>query len=366
MTTKKLLLNGWIYCLSNPSIPNLYKIGMTKKTPESRAKELYKTGLPEPFVIEFAKNVNEPMKKEKSIHKLLKNERHNSSREFFSSDLSKIKNIFSLCEGVDWEPINDSRNDEKELEEDMQRLLQRGVMLFGKNQVNEAKPLFEEVFRIAHDLGNFEMEGRALGNLASVFEAIGEHHHAVELYTQCIAILRKFGDSGKEARILYNISHSYLSLERYDKAIDYLNQSLALTDDTQTRQEVEQQLTVVRNSIIDNLKNKKKIEKKKRREKREYCFDNGQRIRHKLVRQSNCWIGKWNSNNKCIEYNNNDYKSLTSFAQAHSNFYTESKKASINGWTSCECEIIGVTGKRSWIKCNIYKNDPKWTVIKIK
>jgi len=28
---------------------------MTKKTPESRAKELYKTGIPDPFVIEFAR-----------------------------------------------------------------------------------------------------------------------------------------------------------------------------------------------------------------------------------------------------------------------------------------------------------------------
>ena len=228
MTTKKLLLNGWIYCLSNPSIPNLYKIGMTKKTPESRAKELYKTGLPEQFVIEFAKNVNEPMEKEKSIHKLLKNERHNPSREFFCSDLSKIKNIFSLCDGVDWEPIKDSRNDEE----------------------------------------------------------------------------------------------------------------------------------------MDEKEEEKKLEKKKRREKREYCFDNGQRIRHKLVRQSNCWIGKWNSINKCIEFNNNEYKSLTSFAQEHSNFYgSSSKKSSINGWASCECEIIGVTGKRSWIKCNIYKNNPNWKVV---
>jgi len=222
MTSKKILLNGWIYCLSNPSIPNLYKIGMTKKTPEGRAKELYKTGIPEPFVIEFAKNVNEPMQKEKSIHKLLKNERHNQSREFFSSELSKIKNIFSLCDGIDWKPIKDSRNDEKEMDE-----------------------------------------------------------------------LKKDEE--------------------------------------------------------------KKIAKNKRREKREYCFDNGQRIRHKLVRQSNCWTGKWDTINKCIEYNNIEYQSLTSFAQAHSNFYKESKKSSINGWVSCECEVIGVTGKRSWIKCNIYK-----------
>jgi tetratricopeptide (TPR) repeat protein len=132
----------------------------------------------------------------------------------------------------------------------MRRLLHRGVMLFKENQAIQAKPLFEEVVRIAHDLGNVAVEGRAVGNLASVFEATGQHHRAIELYMQCISILRKIGDSRKEARILYNVSHSYLSLERFDEAIDYLNQSLALTDDPQTRQAVEQQLAVVRHAMI--------------------------------------------------------------------------------------------------------------------
>ena len=138
----------------------------------------------------------------------------------------------------------------EELEEDMRRLLQRGVSLFSESKASQAKPLFEEVVRIAHDLGNIAVEGRAVGNLASVFEATGQHHRAIELYMQCLNILRQVGDSRKEARILYNVSHSYLSLERYDESIDYLNQSLALTDDMQTRIAVEQQLTVVRHAMI--------------------------------------------------------------------------------------------------------------------
>ena len=42
---------GWIYCLSNPALKtNYYKIGMTKRNPEIRAKELCRpTGVPEPF-----------------------------------------------------------------------------------------------------------------------------------------------------------------------------------------------------------------------------------------------------------------------------------------------------------------------------
>jgi len=137
----------------------------------------------------------------------------------------------------------------EELEEDMRRLLQRGVILFSENKANQAKPLFEEVVRIAHDLGNVLVEGRAIGNLASVLEATGQHHRAIELYIQCISLLRTVGDSQKIARILYNVSFSYLSLERYAEAIDYLNQSLALTDDAVTRQAAENQLQVVRHAI---------------------------------------------------------------------------------------------------------------------
>ena len=138
----------------------------------------------------------------------------------------------------------------EELEEDMRNLLNKGVQLFGENKAEEAEPLFEEVVRIARDLGNQSVEGRAVGNLASVFESTGRHHEAINLYMQCIDILKEVGDSRKEARILYNVSHSYLSLNKYDEAIDYLNQSLALTNDDATRLAVEQQLAVVRHAMI--------------------------------------------------------------------------------------------------------------------
>ena len=139
-----------------------------------------------------------------------------------------------------------SMKEEVEVEEDMRRLLKRGAMLFSEDKPNQAKPLFEEVVRIAHDLGDVANEARAVGNLASVFEATGQHHRAIELYMQCISILRTVGDSRNEARIVYNVSQSYMSLERYDEAIDYLNQSLALTVDAATREAAEKQLQVVR------------------------------------------------------------------------------------------------------------------------
>ena len=178
-----------------------------------------------------------------------------SSDEDNSDEADSRSSMVSGEEREEGNGYDDEIAMKEELEEDMRRLLQRGVMLFSENKANQAKPLFEEVVRIAHDLGNVAVEGRAVGNLASVFEATGQHHRAIELYMQCISILRTVGDSRKEARILYNVSHSYLSLERYDEAIDYLNQSLALTDDAATRQAVEQQLQVVRHAMIQQGEN---------------------------------------------------------------------------------------------------------------
>ena len=55
---------GWIYCMSNKAFPSLLKIGQTKNLPTARAEQLYSTGVPYPFKIEFAKKI-EIMKKEK-------------------------------------------------------------------------------------------------------------------------------------------------------------------------------------------------------------------------------------------------------------------------------------------------------------
>jgi len=94
---------GWVYCMSNPSIPGLLKVGMTERTPEIRARELFTTGVPTPFKIEFAKKVLNPLQKEKTIHKLLLKKRTNPNREFFSVSLEIVKDLFNLMDGEIWE-----------------------------------------------------------------------------------------------------------------------------------------------------------------------------------------------------------------------------------------------------------------------
>jgi hypothetical protein len=89
---------GYIYCFSNPCMPGLYKVGMTDRTSEERAKELYSTGVPEPFVIELAIKVQNPKQAESTVHRALESftVRPNPKREYFRASIQQIKLVFDL------------------------------------------------------------------------------------------------------------------------------------------------------------------------------------------------------------------------------------------------------------------------------
>ena len=92
---------GWVYCLSNQSMPGLVKVGQTGGDPRDRAASLYTTGVPSEFNVEFAKKVPNYIKKEKMLHILLSKhfERPNGSREFFRCSSSDVYEFFELMEG---------------------------------------------------------------------------------------------------------------------------------------------------------------------------------------------------------------------------------------------------------------------------
>jgi len=93
------IMSGYIYCLSNLSYEDTYKIGFTRNDPNIRKSQLNTTGVLYPFKLEIAKKVLNYKDKEKQIHKLLSKYRINTNREFFKISLSEIKNIFNLIDG---------------------------------------------------------------------------------------------------------------------------------------------------------------------------------------------------------------------------------------------------------------------------
>ena len=117
---------GIVYLLTNPYMPGLVKIGMTKQEDlEKRMKELYTTGVPVPFECQFACKVNNKdcAKIEKALHTAFDPQRVNKNREFFKINVEQAKVILELfhhtdvTEDVSEEIQNDLTQEDKEASE---------------------------------------------------------------------------------------------------------------------------------------------------------------------------------------------------------------------------------------------------------
>ena len=95
---------GYVYCMSNPCMAGLYKIGYTERSIEERLQEANVSDTwrpPMPYILEFAKCVKEPNQKEKTIHTILNKFRVNPKREFFRVELDQVKLLFDLMDGLE-------------------------------------------------------------------------------------------------------------------------------------------------------------------------------------------------------------------------------------------------------------------------
>ena len=79
---------GFVYVLTNDSMPGLVKVGMTSYLPEDRAQDLYSTGVAEAFNVAFRTATSHPRAVEQRAHDLLQEYRTNPKREFFRVDVA--------------------------------------------------------------------------------------------------------------------------------------------------------------------------------------------------------------------------------------------------------------------------------------
>ena len=87
---------GYVYLLTNPSMPGLVKVGCTDRSPSERISELSSaTGVPTPFTLEFSISVPDHIATEQELHSILGTERVSDSREFFRVSVEKAKAL--LC-----------------------------------------------------------------------------------------------------------------------------------------------------------------------------------------------------------------------------------------------------------------------------
>ena len=96
-------MKGYVYILTNESIPGMVKIGYTEVCPEGRAKDISRgTGVPTPFKVEYSVVCANPYIVEQAVHSKLWDHRVNNKREFFSVSVERARTIinfiaFPLC-----------------------------------------------------------------------------------------------------------------------------------------------------------------------------------------------------------------------------------------------------------------------------
>ena len=93
--------SGYVYLAINSSMPNLIKIGKTKKHPTERMEELSSfTGISTPFHLAYYQQCSDMNDVEKRIHKALENKRVKDNREFFSVSLFKAATTLDAIIGT--------------------------------------------------------------------------------------------------------------------------------------------------------------------------------------------------------------------------------------------------------------------------
>jgi hypothetical protein len=98
-------MSGYLYCISNASMPGILKIGMTERTPQDRLNDANASDTwrpPTPYKIEFAKKVTNTRQRELTIHAFLADERIHPRREFFRMSIDKARLLFDLIDGEMW------------------------------------------------------------------------------------------------------------------------------------------------------------------------------------------------------------------------------------------------------------------------
>lgn len=87
-----------VYVLTNPAMPGLVKIGITSQGEDAarRISQLYSTGVPVPFDLEFACRVPNAAEVERAMHTAFGPNRVNPKREFFQIDPEQAIAILKL------------------------------------------------------------------------------------------------------------------------------------------------------------------------------------------------------------------------------------------------------------------------------
>ena len=105
-------MTGIVYCLTNPAMPDLVKIGRTTNI-EQRLRSLDTTSVPVPFECVVAMEVDDDAETEQLLHDVFSDHRVRSNREFFEVSAARVEAALRLTRGRDVTPHDDVVVDEE-------------------------------------------------------------------------------------------------------------------------------------------------------------------------------------------------------------------------------------------------------------
>lgn len=153
---------GYVYILSNEAMPGLLKIGKTTRDVNGRANELYQTGVPTPFKVEYSVLSPDCDELEIRMHGHLPDKRVSPGREFFNIDCATAVGLLDdlLMEQVeDWvdEFIPDQRIVDPDMTVDVADLSMAVI-----DEVNRFKLAPPEIAGVIHCISAEEFASAAL------------------------------------------------------------------------------------------------------------------------------------------------------------------------------------------------------------
>ena len=160
-SSEKAARPGYVYVLSNPSMPGLVKIGRTERDPETRRVELSKaTGVPTPFRLEYSQFFEDCHLAEKAVHNDLQRlgQRANDGREFFRVTVVQavgvLKRLAALERGDTVEALG-TTGPSRGARDAAKDLVDQGVrLLFGLDGTMRDVPQASHYFEQAASLGS--------------------------------------------------------------------------------------------------------------------------------------------------------------------------------------------------------------------
>lgn len=223
---------GFVYVMINASYTGLVKIGKTTKDPDERAKELSSaTGVATPFIVVYKRQFNNCHVAEKVIHNILEEQgyRVNSSREFFSIDITEAINLIMTIPNEDNNYFINNCVEDNSLNDNLADTFYDKATdyYYGTEDVFEDIDLALEYFEKSASLGKAE----AYLKIGDIWRTRGNMRQAINSYKKgvdndCLLCYGKLGEIfNNEDSGFYNKRNAELA---YKKFFEYVNNSNGL------------------------------------------------------------------------------------------------------------------------------------------